>query len=160
MDRKNVYFSNGTWEAIRAHLFPILAWSSMMIFSSSGLNDPFFRFGRRWLAHRRRQLFPHRSKPEFFCTAFQLPSPCFLTYSVKIASSFVVHGPFFNPLASVAVAVVSPPPCIFLWMTASLRSRRIFLSVTWYIRCLYFCIYKYSCISVLWIRNIDKGRKN
>lgn len=103
-----------TWEAIRAHLFPILAWSSMMIFSSSGLKDPFFRFGRRWFAHRRRQLFPHRSKPEFFCTAFQLPSPCFFTYSVKIASSVVVHGPFFNPLPSV-VAVISSPPSISFW---------------------------------------------
>lgn len=136
-----------------------------MIFSSSGVKDPFFRFGRRWFAHRRRQLLPHRSKPEFFCTAFQLPSPCFLTYSVKIASSVVVHGPFFNPLPSiVAVAVVSPPPSI-LFNTATLRSRRgrkkIFLSVTWYIRCLYIVyIFVYMSIFVCCdFRYIEKKKK-
>ena len=151
---------------MRAHLFPNLAWSSMIIFSSSGLNDPFFRFGRRWFAHRRRQLFPHRNKPEFFCTAFQLPSPCFLTYSVKIASSVVVHGPFFIPLTFVSVTLVSPPPSI------SYGRRRpsdqggnrggFSLSVTWYIRCLcvciYICIYKYFSVCYE-SRYIEKGSK-
>lgn len=161
---KKIYEKMLTWEAIRAHLFPSLAWSSMMIFSSSGVKDPFFRFGRRWFAHRNRQLLPHRSKPEFFCTAFQLPSPCFLTYSVKIASSVVVHGPFFNPLPSiVVVAVVSPPPSI-LFNTATLRSRRgrkrffsLLLDIYDVCICIYICIYEFFvCYE---FRYIEKKKK-
>lgn len=133
-----------------------------MIFSSSGVKDPFFRFGRRWFAHRRRQLLPHRSKPEFFCTAFQLPSPCFLTYSVKIASSVAVHGPFFNPLVSI-VAVISPPPSI-LWNTTTLRSRRkkkdFSLCYLIYTMFVYVYIFVYMSIFVCYgFRYIEKRRK-
>lgn len=85
-----------TCEAIRAHLFPILAWSSMINLSSSWVNAPFLKFGLKWFAHRSLQLFPQRESPECFWTAFQLPSPCFLTYSTRSASSEDVHGPFFK----------------------------------------------------------------
>lgn len=93
-----------TWEAIRAHLFPSLAWSWTMRFSSSEENAPFLRLGRKWLAHLSLQLFPHLISPEFLWTAFQFPSPCFFTYSIKMASSAAVQGPFF------IVCLDDPPP--------------------------------------------------
>lgn len=85
-----------TSAAIRAHLFPNVAWSTAICRSSSGVNAPFFKSGLRWLAHLKRQLFPHRLSPVCFWTAFQLPSPCLFTYSTKIASSVDVQGPFFS----------------------------------------------------------------
>jgi len=97
-----------TWEAIRAHLLPCLAWSSMMIFSSSGVKEPFFRLGLKWFAHLSLQLLPHLINPQFFCTEFQFPSPCFFTYSIKMASSATVHGPFFKPWLTSFGAVACP----------------------------------------------------
>ena len=100
---------------MRAHLLPYLAWSSRMSLSSSGVKAPFLRLGLRWLAQRSLQLLPQRAKPEFLCTAFQFPSPCFLTYSTRIASSAAVHGPFFNvapPSPLSAPPVLDPPPSL------------------------------------------------
>lgn len=90
----------GSLAAIRAHLLPNWACNSTMILSSSAEKFPFLRLGLRWLVHRSRQLLPHRASTERFCRAFQFPSPCLFTYSISMASSAAVHGPFFS----------SPPP--------------------------------------------------
>jgi len=85
----------------------------MMICSSSGENAPFLRLGLRWFAQRSLQLLPHLNNPEFLCTEFQFPSPCFFTYSTRMASSAGVQGPFLTrPLtspSSFVVALLSSP---------------------------------------------------
>lgn len=85
-----------TWDAMRAHLLPYLAWSWRMSLSSSGVRAPFFKLGWRWLAHRSLQLLPQRLSLEFLLKEFQFPSPYFLTQSIRTWSSAVVHGPFFR----------------------------------------------------------------
>lgn len=85
----------GTTEAMRAHLLPILECMLMIIRSSSAEKGPFLRLGRRWFAHLSLQLLPLRASLVIFWTLFQFPSLCFLTYSINIASSVFVHGPFF-----------------------------------------------------------------
>jgi hypothetical protein len=85
-----------TCAAMRAHLLPSCAWSWAMRSSSSGEKEPFLRLGRRWLVQRRRQLLPQRSRPVTLCTAFQFPSPWCRTWSMSMASSAAVHGPFLS----------------------------------------------------------------
>lgn len=66
--------------------------------SSSEVIPPRFTDGRRQFIHRRRQLFPHRSKPALLGSDRHRPSPSFFMKLTRISSSSTVHGPLFIPI--------------------------------------------------------------
>lgn len=97
---------------LRGHTGPFVAELSVKVYDDPlliGEKVPFLRLGLKWLAHLSLQLFPHLINPQFFCTAFQFPSPYVFTYSIRIASSAAVHGPFFSP------RLASPPLLTAAW---------------------------------------------
>jgi hypothetical protein len=93
--------------------------------SSSGEKGPLRRLGRRWLAHRRRQLLPQRSSPVSRRTVFQLPSPWRRTWSTSSLSSACVHGPFLSPPPPVppppppSTPTLPPPPLLAIVVAPS-----------------------------------------